>query len=207
MLTLASKSLARAEVPPNLSTMSDAVMAYSLAENASQSQAVIANLSNAVLCALRQNPLMLGSKEILAALERRNIPKTDIAKTLGVDPSQVTRLFTDDPNQKPRHLKHDEAVILVTKYGLEPDQGPKPLPPAVWRLVAHHIASRLQLPLEEDDPRLVDLVGDLAAFSRFVRHRQVQGLVQAAENFFEVTQSRRELEEEDLPENHPQPAR
>jgi len=178
-----------------------------LAENASQSQGLIANLSNAVLNALRHKRPMLGSREILEALERMEVPRKEIADALNVDPSQVTRLYGDNPNQKPRKLTHDEAVILVNKYELEPDEGPKPLPPAVWRLVARRIASRLQLPLKEDDPRLHELVADLAAFSRFVRNRQVQGLVEAAENFFDAIQSRRELEEANPPETHPQPVR
>ena len=207
MLTLASSSLARAEVPPNLSTISDAVMASSLAKSASESQALIANLSNAVLNALRQNAPMLGSKEILSALEDKGVPRKEIADVLKVDPSQITRLYGDNPNQKPRKLTHDEAVILATKYELESDQGPKPLPPAVWRLVANRIAIRLQLPLREDDPRLQELVRDLAAFSRFVRNRQVQGLVEATENFFDAIDSRREPEEADRRETDPQLAR
>jgi hypothetical protein len=182
-------------------------MASSLAKSASESQALIANLSNAVLNALRQNAPMLGSKEILSALEDKGVPRKEIADVLKVDPSQITRLYGDNPNQKPRKLTHDEAVILATKYELESDQGPKPLPPAVWRLVANRIAIRLQLPLREDDPRLQELVRDLAAFSRFVRNRQVQGLVEATENFFDAIDSRREPEEADRRETDPQLAR
>jgi hypothetical protein len=180
-------------------------MASSFAENASGSQALIANLSNALLLALRHNPPMLGSREILDALERRGVERKEIAEALSVDPAAVTRLY--ETEKKPRRLLHDEAVILVEKYKLEPEQGPKPLPPSVWRLVAHHIATRLQLPLREDDPRLQELVTDLAAFSRFVRNRQVQGLVEATENFFDAMRSRQEPEEAVPPENHPEPVR
>lgn len=54
-------------------------MASSLAKSASESQALIANLSNAVLNALRQNAPMLGSKEILSALEDKGVPRKEIA--------------------------------------------------------------------------------------------------------------------------------
>jgi hypothetical protein len=152
---------------------------------------------------MRHKGVVIGSQEILAELtariDRGDIEKVDIASVLGIHPSGVTRLFADG-----RQLKHDEAVKLVAAFRLEPSV--PPLPPPVWRLVAHHIAAKLALPLKEDDPRLQELVRELAAFSRFARHRQVQGLLQAAEHFFEAMQSRGETELADPVESDPQPA-
>lgn len=185
--------------------MSAAVMPATVAENASYVKSGLEILSNAPSLTLRHNGRVLGTQEILTELERREVPKADIAKVLGVDPSQVTRLFATEG--KPRHLKHDEAVKLVEAFGLE--QGPDlpPLPPAVWRLVAHHIAEELELPLKGNDPRLPSLTADLAAFSRFLRSRPGQGLVEAAEHFFEAMRLRSEIELEEPRKNHPQLSR
>jgi hypothetical protein len=183
--------------------ISDAFMASTLALSARVSQEPIADFFSASAASLRHKARVLGSKEILDELRRRGIEKTEIAKALSIHPSQVSRLYAEEG--KPRHLRHDEAVKLVAAFQLE--QGPPPLPPPVWRLIAHHIAARLALPLQEDDPRLQDLVGDLAAFSRFVRNRQVQGLLEAADNFFEAMRSRREHDPIDPLETDPQPAR
>jgi hypothetical protein len=182
-------------------------MTSSLAFSASESQEAIAFISNAMWNALRQNRRVLNSIEILTELARRGIERKEIADALDIDAGGVTRLFyaiEKNPKGTPRKLTHDEAVILASKFQLE--RGPPPLPPAVWRIVARHIASKLALPLREDDPRLQDLVGDLAAFSRFVRNRQVQGLVEAADHFFDAMQSRRELEQADQTGTRPQPA-
>lgn len=183
-------------------------MAPSIALSASESQATLAFLINALLDPLRHNTTVLGSGEILSMLDKKGVDKKDIADVLGIHPSQVTRLFyalENNPPDTPRKLQHDEAVKLVAAFRLEP--GAPPLPPAVWRLIAHHIASRLALPLQEDDPRLRELVRDLSAFSRFVRNRQVQGLIEASENFFQAMQSQQELEPTELQETDPQPFR
>jgi hypothetical protein len=203
VLICRSNNCARAEVPPNRSMISDAFMASTLALSASHSQESIANSFSASCDSMRHKARVLGSKEILDELARRGIEKAEIAQVLGIHPSQVTRLYAEE--DKPRHLKHDEAVKLVAKYGLEPSV--PPLPPPVWRLIARHIAARLALPLREDDPRLQELVGDLAGFSRFVRNRQVQGLLRASENYFDAMQSRQELESAGQLEIDPQHAR
>lgn len=196
---------ASALVPPSLSTMSEEVMAPILAENASISQESIALLVNARCCGLRQKGRVLGSKDILDELARRGIEKTEIADALGIHPSQVTRLYATD--KKPRQLKHDEAVKLVAKYRLEQAPQAKVLPPAVWRLVAHHAASTFGLSLEEDDPLVRAVSADLAAFSRFFRNPRVQGTIEAAQNFFDAIESHREPAPGDPPKTDPQPAR
>jgi hypothetical protein len=210
VLILASNSRASAEVPPNLSMMSEAVMAPTLAENASRSQGKIAFLINAPCGRISHKRPVLGSIEILRELERLNVDRKEIAKLLDIDAGAVTRLFyalRDNPPQTPRKLQHDEAVKLVEKYRLEQSPPVPPLPGAVWRLVARHASLRLGLSLEEDDQRVRDVAADLAAFSRFVRNPRVQGSIDAAQNFFEAMQSRREVEPIDQPENDPQPVR
>lgn len=176
-----------------------------LAKNASDCQAAFDIFSNAPALQLRHKTGVLGSKEILTELERRGIARGDIAKTLDLDPSQVSRLYNF--SDKPRKLTHDEAVKLVAKYRLEQAPEVPHLPAAVWRLLAHHVSSKLGLSLEEDDPRLRGVAADLAAFSRFVRNPRVQGTIQAAEIFFQTLQSVQEPEPVDPPENDPQPVR
>lgn len=210
MLILASSSRASAEVPPNLSMMSEAVMAPTLAENASRSQQEIAFLINAPCGRISHKRPVLGSIDILRELDGRGVDRKEIAAALEIDAGAVTRLFyalVEDPPQKPRKLQHDEAVKLVEKYRLEQAPQAAVLPASVWRLVAHHASLRLGLSLEEDDERVRDVAADLAAFSRFVRNPRVQGSVEAAQHFFDAMQSSREVGLADQPENDPQPVR
>lgn len=185
--------------------MSDAVMAPTLAENASVCQALFADFSNAPRVSLRHKGRVLGSKEILGELERRGVEKKDIARVLGVDASQITRLFSTEG--KPRKLQHDEAVRLVEEYGLE--QGPDALPvhPALLRLLVHHVAATLGLPLELEDPRVATVTVDLAALAVFVRDPSVKDLVEAAEMYFRALRTRAQNSEEGPPETDPQPDR
>lgn len=186
--------------------MSDAVMASMLALSASGSQGSIAVLFNAWQKSLRHKARVLGSKEILDELARRKVERSEIAEVLGIHPSQVTRLYETD--KKPRQLKHDEAVKLVARYGLETPPQASSLPWAVWRVVAHHASLRLGLSLDENDPRLQAVASDLAAFSRFVRNPRVQGTLEAAQHFFLSMESARpEAELADRSETTPQPSR
>lgn len=130
---------------------------------------------------------MLTTAEILRELESRNIPKTEIAKAINLGKSRVTELFqniADDPTGKPRKLTHDEAVKLVQAFELEQDPPAVPLPASICRLLARHVARKMGVVLEENDPRLAALVADLQAFSRFVSEPRVRQSLEMAEGFF-----------------------
>lgn len=185
--------------------MSDAVMAATIAESASECQEPLATFFSAASNGLRQTRRVLGSKEILAELERRGVPKEDIAEAIGVHPSQVSRLYVE--KGKPRQLKHDEAVKLVEEFELEETPEGLPLHPAMLRFVVHHVAAKFGLPLEPDDPRVRDVTADLAAFAVFVRDPDVKDLGDAALMYFRALRTRADNSAEDPPEKGPQPNR
>ena len=132
---------------------------------------------------------MMTTGELIAALEGKGISNTQIARALNIGNSRVTEL-----KQGSRKLKHDEAVRLVERFGLESQssQPAMPLPPAVIRLVAGHIANALGVDADPDSPQMQELVADLAAFSRFVADPQVRESIAAAEGFFRAMRLRRQ---------------
>lgn len=199
MLALRCRSLASADVPPNLSMMSAAVMPPCFAENGSRCQVIFAAFANASGCGIRQNDDVLDTQELIARLEARGVKNREVARVLGINDSRVTEI-----KKGQRSVKLDEAAKLVKEFRL--DEGPKlvPLPPAIWRLVGHHIVATLGLSLEQDDPRLTELLADLEAFSRFVSDPQVRESIEAAEGFFRAMQLRPGAAVRGRSENDPQ---
>ena len=164
----------------------EAVINRTIAENATTRKGFIANC---VIDRQRDSihPLrVLDSKQLLDRLHAQGVKNADIARTLKIDPARVTEM-----KKGQRRLLLDEAVKLVGAFGLEPDGPAGPLHPAIPRLIARHIARSLGLDKEADDPRMLELVADLQAFSRFVADPQVRESLDAAENFFRAMDARR----------------
>lgn len=173
--------------------MSETVINDSATEIRKRLQAPIPDFEIYALAGSYRTNQMLTTVEILRALQdkfdRGEITKGQIAAAGGFSPSRVSELFAriaepGDVDTKPRGLRHDEAVRLVAEFGLESGPPPAPLPAEVCGLVVRHVAGKLGVPLQDDDPRLEALVGDLTAFSRFVADPQVRGSIEMAEGFF-----------------------
>jgi hypothetical protein len=143
---------------------------------------------------LNREQLLARLREKVATGEVRNV---DIARALDLPDSRIPALLRGE-----RRLFYDEAVRLVEAFALQPVL--PPVPDAVWRLVGRHIASRLGLPVEVDDPQMVELLADLQAFSRFVSDPQVRESIEAAQTFFRAMQLRPRVAPTDQSENDPQ---
>lgn len=146
---------------------------------------------------LNREQLLTRLKEKVSAGEVRNV---DIARALDLPDSRIPALLRGE-----RRLFFDEGVKLVESFGLEP--GLPPLPDVVWRLIARHIASKLDLGVEPDSPQMQELLADLAAFSRFASDPQVRGSLEAAQGFFRAMQLRPRGSPAVLQETDPQPSR
>lgn len=122
---------------------------------------------------------MLSEREILEALESKGVPKNEIARTLGIDESGVTRLYSSG-----RRLKLDEARALVEKFDL-PGAKVTPLSLPVSRLLILHAAESLGVAVKPDDPRVSEIALDFRAFSRFATDPRVRESEDAAAGFFQ----------------------
>lgn len=164
----------------------DTVMPNTIANNATICKG---HLANCVIDAKNYSPQpcgVLDSKQLLDRLQAQGVKNADIARALKIDPARVTEM-----RKGQRRLLLDEAVKLVAAFGLEPDGQVEPLHPAIPRLIARHIARSLGLDKDSNDPRMLELVADLQAFSRFVADPQVRASLDAAENFFRAMDLRR----------------
>lgn len=177
---------ATALVPPSKSMICEAVINGTIAENATTRKGFVAN------CVIDRradsiHPLrVLDSKQLLDRLQSQGVKNADIARALKIDPARVTEM-----KKGQRRLLLDEAVKLVAAFELESGSTVEPLHPAIPRLIARHIARTLELDTDGDDPRMLELVADLQAFSRFVADPQVRASLDAAENFFRAMDLRR----------------
>jgi hypothetical protein len=131
---------------------------------------------------LDRSELLTRLNEKIDAKQVRNV---DVAKALDLPSSRIPELLRGE-----RKLYYDEGVKLIEAFGLEPSPL-GPLPPATVRLVVRHLAEELGVPLQEDDPRLREIVADLQAFARFVANPQVRESIAAAEHFFAAMKVRR----------------
>jgi hypothetical protein len=130
---------------------------------------------------LRQPNSMFDTDELLSRLKEKGVKNIEIARALGLPDSRVPEI-----KRKDRRLTLDEGVKLVRAFGLEQDQAAAPLPGPALRLLIRYVARVLEVPLEEDDPRLEELTGVLQAFSVFVADPKVRRSIEAAEGFFEA---------------------
>jgi DNA-binding Xre family transcriptional regulator len=156
--------------------------AEQFAETATASQDVIADYALENNSAAAHNRHMLSSEQLIELLSARNIPKNEIAKTLGRDNSAVSRMFGNA-----RSVKLDEAKALVERFDLQaPDSPPlSPLSLPVARLLILYAADRLGLSLDPADPRVEELAQDFRAFSRFAADPQVRENADAAAGFLQ----------------------
>lgn len=125
--------------------------------------------------------------------EVRNV---DIAHALGLPSSRIPALLRGD-----RRIYLDEATRLIEAFALEPGQAP--IPHQLLRLLARHLAARVDIPESE----IEELAKDLRAFFAFASNPEVRKTVELAEGFFAALRLRRpEAEEEALSGSGPRQA-
>lgn len=186
MLALRSNIRASADVPPNLLMMSSEVINQGHTEKRKGVQETIAECVISGHNALRQMSGVLTTVELIERLEAKGVKNADIARTLHVSPSRVTEMKKGE-----RTIKLDEAVKLVSEFGLEspPAQRVPPLPAPVARLLVRYIAEELASPVEEG--RLQEISEDVRAFAEFVTDPAIRGSIEMAETFFQAMRLRR----------------
>jgi antitoxin component HigA of HigAB toxin-antitoxin module len=138
---------------------------------------------------------MLGTEDLLSRLDALGIKNVQIAKALGLPESRAS-----DIRARRRALKLDEAVKLVRAFQLEEAREVPPVPLPIMRLVARHIAERLQARASE--AILEDVAQDLRAFGVFLADRRVRSSLEAAEGFFQALRYRRPGVEEEAPQGN-----
>jgi transcriptional regulator with XRE-family HTH domain len=188
---------ANGDNPPNFSMMSETVMGIGNAENRNALQARIADCVIYPTGCLEQRTYMLTTGELLARLEQKGIKGHQIAKALGVSPSRVTEMRKGE-----RAIKLDEAVKLVSEFGLEePPPSPRvsPLPAPIARLIVLYVATELGIP-EADRKQVEALAEDVRAFAEFVTDPTVRESIEAAELFFQAMRLRRPAPTEEDPQ-------
>jgi transcriptional regulator with XRE-family HTH domain len=131
---------------------------------------------------------MLGTDQLLGALESRGISQSEIARVLGLPPSRVSEMFG-----RKRQIKLDEGKKLVEAFGLDEADPVPPISEQTARLLILHVANRLRAPLPLPEPLLQELALDFQAFSRFARAHLPAPSPEATEGFLAGRRSDREL--------------
>jgi hypothetical protein len=188
VLALRSNRRASADVPPNLSMMSDAVIPKGSTEYRKGMQAILTKCVISPFYGMRQAQGVLTTVELLARLEEKGIKNADIARTLKVTPSRITEMKKGE-----RTIKLDEAAKLVSEFDLEapaqqPAQRVAVLPQEASRLLVRYIAEELACPVAE--PRLQEIAGDVRAFAEYVTDPHVRGSLELLTGFFDVMRLR-----------------
>lgn len=107
---------------------------------------------------------MLGTNQLLAALERRGISQAEIARVLGLPSSRISEMYSGK-----RQVKLDEAKKLVDAFALEDGEPVPPISQQIARLLILHVANQLRAPMPLPDDLVQELALDFQAFSRFAR--------------------------------------
>jgi hypothetical protein len=188
VLALRSNRRASADVPPNLSMMSDAVIPKGSTEYRKDVQAILTKCVISPFYGMRQAQGVLTTVELLARLEEKGIKNADIARTLKVTPSRITEMKKGE-----RTIKLDEAAKLVSEFDLEapaqpPAQRVAVLPQEASRLLVRYIAEELACPVAEQ--RLQEIAGDVRAFAEYVTDPHVRGSLELLTGFFDVMRLR-----------------
>jgi transcriptional regulator with XRE-family HTH domain len=137
--------------------------------------------------AFRHASAMLGTQQLLAALEARGISQAEMARVLGLPSSRISEMYAGK-----RQIKLDEAKRLVDAFGLD-DSSPVPsINEQTARLLILHVANQLRVPMRPEDDRLQELALDFQAFSRFARAHLPAPSPEATLGFLEGRKSDRE---------------
>jgi transcriptional regulator with XRE-family HTH domain len=117
-----------------------------------------------ILPPMRHRMAVIDSGTLLQRLSEAGITQIQIARTLNVDPSQISQLYRGK-----RQIKLDEAKKLVERFAIATDDTVPPISEQTARLLILHVANTLGQPLSPDDQRVQELTLDFQAFSKFAR--------------------------------------
>jgi transcriptional regulator with XRE-family HTH domain len=189
---------ARAEVPPNRSMMSAAVIDTGYNENRELCKGSFANSVIYPNGFPAQPNIVFTTGELLARLDERGVKNAAIARALNVSPSRVTEIKKGE-----RRLQLDEAAKLVVAFELESPPSPArvvPLSGRVTRLLVEYVALELGCDPVLNQARIDELTKDVRAFAAHVADPKARDSEELAETFFQALRLRRLASEEEVPE-------
>ena len=130
--------------------------------------------------AFNHSSQMLGTQQLLAALEAGGVAQADMARVLRLPSSRISEMYAGK-----RQIKLDEAKRLVEAFGLEGASAAPPINEQTARLLVLHVANRLQVRLSPEDDLVQDLARDFQAFSKFARAHLPSPSPEATSGFLE----------------------
>jgi transcriptional regulator with XRE-family HTH domain len=133
------------------------------------------------------NPRMLGTEQLLRALENRGISQAEMARVLGLPSSRISEMYAGR-----RQVKLDEAKRLVEAFDLDDTEPVPPISEQTARLLILHVANQLRVPTPLPDDVLRELALDFQAFSRFARAHLPAPSLEATTGFLAGRRSDRE---------------
>lgn len=134
---------------------------------------------------------MLTTDEINARLKKliaaKRIRKKDITAALGLSSESRAKEILE----RRRKLSHDEAVILCERFGLERgEDAVSPLSGLGARLIARTVAAHLDLQMEANDARLVEIGRSIEALAVTLADPRFARTAEAAEAAFLAIQAK-----------------